>query len=182
MRLDLADNYFELFGIPLCFRVDLAGIENRYRRLQSLLHPDRYAAAGRQEKQFAAQGAALVNQAHAVLIDDCARAAYLLELKGIPTGGESGTLNDPDFLEEQMELRQALEQSGGVDNAGDVLQQLEKQVATRIHESCEAFDEAYTTGEFDAARALVYKMQFIRKFHGEVLGRLRGVNSSPPVG
>lgn len=182
MRLDLADNHFALFGISPCFHVDLGGIETRYCELQSLLHPDRYAAAGRQERRLAAQGAALVNQAHAVLIDDCARAAYLLELRNVSVGGESGTLNDHDFLMEQMELRESIEQSGTAVNAGDLLRRLEKQVASRMLGLCEAFNEAYIAGELDDARELVYKMQFIKKIHAEILVRLRDAGSSAPGG
>ena len=179
MQLDLADNYFELFGVAAGFRVDPAHIESRYRELQSLLHPDRHAVAGAQQKRLAAQGAALVNRAYTVLTDDCTRAAYLLELKGVRFDPASGTMHDQDFLMEQMELREALEQSDVAEDKSGALRGLETQVSERVVELSENFNEAYLSGKLDDARNIVCRMQFIRKFHGEVADRLHRVSLSP---
>ena len=168
MNLNPADNYFELFGVPTGFSVESARIESKYRELQSLLHPDRYATAGAREKRLAMQGAALVNQAYAVLSDDCARAAYLLELKGVAFNDEPDTLNDPDFLMEQMELREALEQSVAADNPAAALTRLEQDAGARMIDLAGSFKRAYAESNLDAARETVLKMKFIRKFRDEI--------------
>ena len=172
MQLDLADNHFDLFDIALDFRVDPVRVESKYRALQSLLHPDRHATAGARQKRLAAQGAALVNQAYAVLTDDCARAAYLLELKGVCFEPASSTMRDQGFLMEQMELRDALEQSDVVTDSADALQKLEARVSARMVELSESFNKAYLADELDDARDIVFRMQFIKKMHGEVAGKL----------
>lgn len=172
MHLNPADDYFELFGVPAGFDVEPARLESKYRELQSLLHPDRYATAGAQEKRLAVQGAALVNQAYAVLNDDVARAAYLLELKGVAFNAEPDTLNDPEFLMEQMELREALEQGAGA-NSGGALAQLDRDAVARQEELAGDFRRAYDAGELDAARETVLKMKFIAKFRDEVAAATR---------
>ncbi len=170
MNLNPADNYFELFGIPPGFNVESARIESKYRELQSLLHPDRYATAGAQEKRLAVQGAALVNQAYAVLTDDCTRAAYLLELKGVEFNDEPDTVNDPDFLMEQMALRETLEQSVAAADPAVALAQLERDANARMAEWSEHFKRTYADGDFAVAREAVLKMKFIKKFHDEIGG------------
>ncbi len=172
MQLDLADNYFDLFGIAPDFRVDPARIEGKYRELQSLLHPDRHATAGTRQKRLAEQGAALVNQAYVVLTDDCARAAYLLELKGIRFDPDSGSVQDQDFLMEQMELREGLEHSDTATDRVGVLQALKVQVSRRMSELSEKFNAAYVADELDHARDIVCRMQFIKKFRSDVADRL----------
>ncbi len=168
MHLNPADNYFELFGIQPGFDIAPAHIESKYRELQSLLHPDRYATAGAQEQRLAVQGAALVNQAYAVLRDDCARAAYLLELKGVEFNDEPDTVNDPGFLMEQMELREALEQSTAASDPAAALTRLEHDADAHMAGLSGRFKHAHADGDFDAARELVLKMKFIKKFRDEV--------------
>lgn len=181
MNLNPADNYFELFGVPAGFNVESARVESKYRELQSLLHPDRYATAGAQEKRLAMQGAALVNQAYAVLSDDCARAAYLLELKGVVFADEPDTLNAPDFLMQQMELREALEQSTAAADPAAALAELEQDAGARMTELAGNFEHAYAGDDLDAARETVLKMKFIRKFRDEV-GAARRRALAPDAG
>ena len=155
------------------FKIEAEHIESKYRELQSLLHPDRYATASAQEKRLAVQGAALVNQAYAVLTDDCARAAYLLELKGIEFNDEPDTLNDAEFLMEQMELREALESSVDSADPAAALAQLDETAAARMAELTEHFKRTCIEGDFSMAREVVLKMKFIKKFRDEVRGMRR---------
>ena len=43
--MNLNQNHFELFGIPVRFEVDTGELDRRYRELQREVHPDRFAAA-----------------------------------------------------------------------------------------------------------------------------------------
>ncbi len=176
MRLNPADNHFELFGMQPGFNVESARLESQYRELQSLLHPDRHATAGAQEKRLAVQGAALVNQAYAVLSDDCMRAAYLLELKGVEFRGEPDTVDDPEFLMRQMELREMLEQSAAAPRPGDALDGLDRAAAAQMAALAGDFKRAYAAGEFAAARKTVLKMKFIKKFRAEVSAEVGGAH------
>lgn len=159
------DNYFELFGIRPAFTVEPTQIESKYRELQAHFHPDRHATAGAYEKRLAVEGAARINEAYAVLSDDCARAGHLLELQGVELKGEPDTVSDPEFLVEQMELRETLE-AAGPDSAA--LAQLERDASERMTALSEGFERAYGDGDLDAARETVLKMKFIKKFREEI--------------
>lgn len=106
--MDLKQNHFELFGLPVAFDIDAQQLAERYRELQRTLHPDRYANAGERERRLSVQHAAQVNDAFQTLKSSLLRARYLLQLKGVEFDDEKETHLDPVFLMEQMELREAL--------------------------------------------------------------------------
>jgi molecular chaperone HscB len=105
--IDFSRNYFELFGLPRRYRVDPALLEQAYRRLQTEVHPDRFAAGSDQQKRIALQSSARVNEAYRALRDPVERARYLLELQGIDAFDETDTRLSPEFLERQLERREA---------------------------------------------------------------------------
>lgn len=105
-------NHFELFGLPPAPELDVAALEKRYRELALEQHPDRHAGADpATRRRLAAQTAAL-NDALKVLRDPVRRSFYLLKLRGVDLEreGEAGKQAlAPDFLEEVLERREALD-------------------------------------------------------------------------
>ena len=81
--MDLTQNHFELFGLPVAFDIDSQQLAERYRELQRTLHPDRYASASAQEQRLAVQYSGLVNEAYSTLNRPLSRALYLLGLAGV---------------------------------------------------------------------------------------------------
>ncbi|MBI5040903.1 MAG: Fe-S protein assembly co-chaperone HscB [Gammaproteobacteria bacterium] len=108
MSIDLKQNYFALFGLPVTYAVDRAVLDQRYRELQRLVHPDRFASAPDQERRVAMQQATRINEGYRVLKDALARGRYLLELRGHRFDDERNTHQDSAFLMEQIELREDL--------------------------------------------------------------------------
>lgn len=108
-------NHFQLFDLPVQFDLDLDQLNQRYRKVQNEVHPDRFAAASAAERLKSMQLATLTNEAYQTLKQPTARARYLLQLQGIDTQEESNTAMPTDFLMLQMEWREALEEA--VDNS-----------------------------------------------------------------
>ena len=102
------ENPFKLFGIEPIFEIDETQLAATFRGLQRAVHPDRYANASDQERRWAIERAAAVNNAYQILRDPIKRASYLLSLQGI-TIEDRNTIVDPNFLIEQIELRERLE-------------------------------------------------------------------------
>ena len=73
------------------------------------MHPDRFAAEGAAAQRVAMQWAVRVNEAYQRLKDPLKRAAYLCELHGAPIDAENNTAMPRDFLMQQMEWREALD-------------------------------------------------------------------------
>lgn len=106
--LDLSKNYFDLFGLPVGFQLNMDELSSRYRALQKVVHPDRFASADAQSQRISLQNATLINEAYQTLKVPLERARYLLTLRGVALDDPKYTLNDPAFLMQQMELREAL--------------------------------------------------------------------------
>jgi len=164
--LDFSKNHFELFGLPVGFRVDGPLLAERYRALQSALHPDRYAGAGDREKRLSMQASTRVNEAFNILKDPLERARYLLSLHRGDSGGSEETTRDMDFLMEQMELREALSevkhQLEPIAAVAAVLDRLAAQ-ASGLVEQLAVHLESPSAQDLEAAAELVRKLQFVAK-------------------
>ncbi|MFP4243813.1 MAG: Fe-S protein assembly co-chaperone HscB [Ectothiorhodospira sp.] len=167
LDLDLKQNHFELLGLPQRFRIDPGALAEAYRRMQSALHPDRFARAGDQARRLAVQGAAQVNEAYATLRDDGRRARYLLELQGMAVDEEKDTAQDPAFLMEQMELREALEAAEQAPRPMEAMDRVTADIDARYEALLRAFEEAFEAGDLAAAKTEVLKIRFFDRLRGE---------------
>ena len=61
--------------------IDLAALEHEFHRLSRKLHPDRFARAGENERQWSLADTALLNDAYRTLKDPLHRTEYLLKLR-----------------------------------------------------------------------------------------------------
>lgn len=102
-------NYFEFFALPVQFGIDMQQFEANYRKIQSASHPDRFINAAASERMAAMQQATLANEAYVTLKNPASRAKYLLELHGIDAVADTNTALPMDFLMQQMEWRENLE-------------------------------------------------------------------------
>ena len=105
----LDQNHFVLLGLPVGFQVDLHQLDQARQRIQAVVHPDRFAAAGPAQKRIALQWSTRIHEAYETLREPLRRAAYLLSLQGLSIEAESNTRMPAAFLEQQMEWREALE-------------------------------------------------------------------------
>ncbi len=167
MQLDFSQNYFELFGLPESFSIDTTALAERFRQLQSQLHPDRYASASDQERRLSVQGAALVNEASETLKDPLKRARYLLTLRGVEFD-EKETSSDPEFLMEQMELREALAEVRQQDDPLSALDRMADDIRSRNQALVEDFQRQFESGELQGAKETVVKLRFFRRLLDEV--------------
>src|SRR5262245_16171115 len=100
---------FELFDIPPRFAQDRGTLDARWKTLQAEVHPDRFADQGAAAQRVAMQWAVRVNEAYQRLKDPLKRAAYLCELHGAPIQAEKNTAMPPEFLVQQLEWRETLD-------------------------------------------------------------------------
>ncbi len=168
--VDFSQNHFELFGMPISFTLDADSLAARYRALQKIVHPDRYAASGEQSRRLSLQHATLVNEAYHTLKDPLCRAQYLLALKTGESSGGQATLSDPEFLMRQMDLRETLAEIPDADNVQEklvtLMQEIEKLIKAEIACLAIQFEES-TPEQLLAAAQSVQKMQFLNKLRNE---------------
>ena len=167
MKID--DDDFTLFGLPRRHALERTQLDERWRALQSEVHPDRFAAQGEAAQRVAMQWAVRVNEAHARLKDPLRRAAYLCELAGVPIDAERNTAMPAAFLMQQMEWREALDEA----RSAEAVQALDDPVARaereRLARAAAALDER---GDAATAASEVRALMFMRKFRDDVGRRL----------
>ncbi len=119
-------DYFSVFGLAPHLNIDLAALELQFHRLSRKLHPDRFARASGDEKQWSLADTALLNDAYRTLKDPLRRTEYLLKLNGAEIGEEHSGKDrrDPsrvpaDLLEEVFDLNMQLEEMRMARNMGE---------------------------------------------------------------
>ena len=117
-------DYFTFFGFPRKLNLDTAELEREFYALSRHLHPDVFAQAESQERQWSLEQSSQLNDAYRTLKDPIKRTEYLLRLEGVEleeqskqatekaraTGELKKQVVPPDLLEEVFELNMHLEE------------------------------------------------------------------------
>ena len=173
--IDFSQDYFALFGLPPRYRCDAARLDAAYRALQTEVHPDRFAAAGEGERRLALQSSARVNEAYRALRDPVGRAQYLLSLHGVDATAETDTALPLDFLERQLERREAVDDAR-IARDPTRLEALLAEVRAEIAALEPALvDTLDTRQSWQSARASVRELQFLSKLAADIDAAIGGI-------
>jgi molecular chaperone HscB len=167
--MDLSYSDFELFALPQRFEQDRSEIDQRWKELQREAHPDKFAAQGAAAQRIALQWSVRINEAYQRLKDPLKRAEYLCELRGAPIEKHSNTAMPGDFLIEQMDWREALDEADSEDEldalSGSVLRRRREMLA-RIQELLDVQNDP------EAAARQVRALMFVERFAADIEARL----------
>ena len=161
-------NYFALFNLPEQFAIDLNLLESNYRAIQSASHPDRFVTCTSAEKLQSMQTATLANEAYLTLKNPANRAKYLLALQGIDAIDEKNTQMPADFLMQQMEWREAMEDAKAAKNMGDLEQLLTEMQLDAKNLQANLTDLIDTQKDYKAATDAARKLIFIDKVCADI--------------
>lgn len=166
--LDFNRNHFELFGLTPAFTLEHDSLEHAYRNIQAEIHPDRFAHAGEAEQRLAMQWTARVNEAYQTLRQPFERARYLLELKGVHAMDTRNTAMPADFLMQQIELRERLDEARAAKDL-TALQRMESDARAQVgrleRQLAELLDERHAYTE---AAEVLRKYRFMDKLLAEI--------------
>jgi len=167
--MNLQSTDFELFDVPLQFSQDRIAIDARWRSLQREAHPDKFAAQGAAAQRLAMQWSVRINEAYQRLKDPLKRAAYLCELHGAPIDAEKNTAMPTDFLMQQMEWRESIDDAKTIDNLNEI--ELERSSCKRdMLLKIEQLIDA--SKDFQAAAQQVRALMFIERFGDDLDTRI----------
>lgn len=174
----LQDNDFVLFGLPQQFAVDTAALTAQWKKLQQQMHPDRFAGQGAASQRIAMQWSGRINEAYQRLKNPLQRAAYLCALRGQAVDAENNTAMPPDFLMQQMEWREALddaESSAALDALLSEVDALEQTLHTACAQALDGeqkdtqkIQEQELQETQKSAAEAVRKWMFVQKFRQDV--------------
>lgn len=163
--------YFELFGLAPQYHIDLATLNQHYLELQRAVHPDKFAGKSEREKLLAVQKTAEINDALATLKHPVKRAEYMLSERGVDIRAEQQTLQDPMFLMEQMELREALAEIPEARDPEHAIADFEAEIKAlnaRYSSQLATLLESDDTAQLQQAADHIRKLKFVYKLKDEL--------------
>ena len=167
--MELSDNDFELFGLPLRFELSLPPLHAQWMALQRQTHPDRFAAEGASAQRLAMQWSVRVNEAYQRLKSPLKRAQLLCELAGYSVDAESNTAMPSAFLMQQMQWRETLSDAEPGPNGLASLLALQEEVQSAqsawVHTLQDAID---LHQDFPLAVQTVRQLMFLDKLLHEL--------------
>ena len=166
--MNLQSNDFELFGLAQQFAQDRAVVDARWKDLQREAHPDKFSAQGAAAQRVAMQWSVRINEAYQRLKDPLRRAAYLCELHGAPVNAENNTAMPAEFLMQQMEWREALDEAASVEDL-DALSDAVNRSRRETLQTCEHLLDA--AHDYPGAVAQVRSLMFIERFARDIEAR-----------
>jgi molecular chaperone HscB len=165
MGMNLQSDDFELFGVPQRFAQDRAALDARWKELQREAHPDKFAAQGAAAQRVAMQWSVRINEAYQRLKDPMRRAAYLCELHGAPIQAEDNTAMPTEFLMQQMEWRESLDDAQSAAEL-DVLDDGVQQAKSQALALCGQLIDQQR--DYAAAAKQVRALMFIARFADDI--------------
>ena len=166
--MNLQSTDFELFGLPAQFAQTPSVLQERWKALQAQAHPDNFAAQGSAAQRLAMQWSVRINEAYQRLKSPLQRAAYLCELHGAPIQAHSNTAMAPEFLMQQIEWREALDEAATEPALDALAASVDLAQSTLLARCAELLD---TQGDYAAAVPVVRSLLFIDKFRHDLDAR-----------
>lgn len=162
---------FATLGLPRRYQLDMRQLEANYRELQRVLHPDRHAGASPSQRRMNLLKAVEVNEAYRALKNDLSRAEALLALQ--TAGAPRAAAEEPDFLMEMLELREALSEAhAAADEAKlrTLSERIDSAAAAARTELTAAFDalpDNAASGPLAAVSKLLGRLKYFQRLRDE---------------
>ena len=166
--MNLQSDDFDLFGLSRSYAQDRAALDAAWKALQRQAHPDKFAAEGAAAQRLAMQWSVRINEAYQRLKNPLQRAAYLCELHGAPIQAHSNTAMAPEFLMQQIEWREALDEAATEPALDALAASVDLAQGTLLARCAELLD---TQGDYAAAVPVVRSLLFIDKFRHDLDAR-----------
>tara|TARA_B100001248_G_C27140062_1_gene344139 strand:- start:26 stop:607 length:582 start_codon:yes stop_codon:yes gene_type:complete len=149
---------FKLMGIPETFDLDLDELEKAYLKLQRLFHPDKYSQLSDHEIKYSTLLSSMVNEAYQKLSSSISRATILLKLNGF-SPPEDKSFNDPDVLEEIMDIQNEFLKAESSEKKKLSIQKLN----LKISETMDNLSISFKNKEYEIANKLNIKLSYLEK-------------------
>ena len=166
--MNLQSDDFELFGVPQRFAQERSALDARWKELQREAHPDRFAAQGAAAQRVAMLWSVRINEAYQRLKDPLRRAAYLCELHGAPIRAEDNTAMPAEFLMQQMQWREDLEDATSAAAVDALAFEVQQARSATLERCAELLD---THSDFAGAAQQVRALMFIARFAQDIAQR-----------
>ena len=150
---------FKLMGLSETFDLDLDELENNYLKLQQLFHPDKFSQLSDQEIKYSTLLSSMINEAYQKLNSSISRATILLKLNGFNLHSEDKSFNDPEVLEEIMDIQNEFTKAENSEQKKLSIQKLN----LKISETMDNLSISFKKKEYEIANKLNIKLSYLEK-------------------
>jgi len=158
-------NHFELFGLPVSFKIDRGKLAEKYFELQKKYHPDFFAQGTEHEQEEALEVSSQLNKALKIFKNEEETIKYVLQLKGLLEEEEKYQL-PPAFLMEMMELNEELSE-----NSAQQITEIENTLYAAVEPIIENYDDATgTTTDLLKLKEYYYKKKYLQRILDRIAG------------
>ena len=159
--------YFNLFQLEPSFNIDTEALEQSYRALAALFHPDKFASASAFEQKQAVMMSSTINDAYRTLKSPIDRAAYLLKSQNIDADAPEHTSFSPEFLMQQMEWRETL-MDAQIEQNHDAIRALDQEIQEVQSSLYQDLQQAFEQQDYESAAQWVRHGRFLNKLRNEI--------------
>jgi len=157
-------NHFDIFDIPNDFEIDINLLTKKFRKLQAVLHPDKFSRKSSREQELSLAHSSLVNKAYETLLQPVLRAEYLLAVRGAALT-EHEVVMDQQFLMEIMEINEELEEAEG----REAVARLGRRNKATRDALLQSFSHSLKNGDLTSARQTMAKIKYYENIHAKVV-------------
>ncbi|XP_050549164.1 iron-sulfur cluster co-chaperone protein HscB isoform X2 [Daktulosphaira vitifoliae] len=148
-------NYFELFNLELNYSIDIGILTTNFRKLQSLIHPDKFSNKTKEEKKMSENFSSILNKAYGTLINPLQRGLYMLSLHGLNIE-ENPVTFEKSFLINIMEWNEQIEEA----NSKLSLEKLQIDVRDILDNTYKELSIAFINKDFNQAKILLSRAKY----------------------
>lgn len=157
-------NYFQLIGVDENYDLKINEVQNKYRQLQNLLHPDRFSNSTEREKELSENLSSLVNKAYGTLSHPLQRGLYMLKLNNVEIPEGTTSLN-PGFLMEIMEKNEEVEAAS---KDADKVLNLVKENRKILEDYSRQVSAAFQQNDLQLAKKILVKMKYFASIEAKL--------------
>lgn len=162
-------NPFLIFSLPQTFDIDVSLIENKYLSIQKDLHPDKFISKTSQEKDYATQHSANVNDAYLKLKSPIKRAELMFYVNGkkCPTD-ENQTVQDEEVLMNILLKRENLQNATTIKEINHIIYSSKAESSKYI----EIISQAFSSNDFVYAGKVLVNLSYLINFEDQAREKL----------
>ncbi|GAB6018966.1 hypothetical protein CHUAL_000606 [Chamberlinius hualienensis] len=157
-------NYYKLFGVSQRFSLDVTQLTERFRQLQSAVHPDKFSGKSQIEQDYSNACSSLLNSAYKTLINPIDRGNYLLKLEQQATVNETDVSVNTEFLVDIMELNETLADNPTVEELEIIHCDNKQMIATLTGQLTESFNGK----DWSAVKELLIKLKYYNNIEEKI--------------
>jgi len=166
--MDADTNFFKVFGLPVCWQINLKALKEKHRSLQKAFHPDLFVNSSEAEQQISIKKASAINEGFKVLCSPLLRAQHMLEIFGCNANDENATSSDTSFLIKQLEYRESLAKIPESENSLLEVEAFRDKIENEYVSLQQLFASMIQKKELEDAKIIFSKLQFFSKLLDQI--------------